>query len=310
MTDPRSSPAERTVVGLCGCGNMGSAIASRLSETQDVVLYDAKPGQAGKVVAEIGRPGVTEAASLEELAGRVRHVVLSLPTAAASAAVVAELSRVLAPGSVIIETSTVTPTDIAAAAELCESRAVELIDAAVLSGVAQMRSGSSMLLIGGEDRAVAVGQPVLDALAQRQVRLGGLGTGMAVKVANNAVSHAVMVVLLEAAAMAQSWGVSAELFSELLLAEDAGLLRPLTHRFRERVLSGDYEGGMPTEAARKDSVLALRMAQEGGVPLFAIQGAHSAYELAVRAGLARQDYAALGQLWEQWTGRRFGAREL
>lgn len=66
---------------------------------------------------------------------------------------------------------------------------------------------------------------------------------------------------------------------------------------------------MPTEAARKDSVLALRMAQEGGVPLFAIQGAHSAYELAVRAGLARQDYAALGRLWEEWTGRKFGSAE-
>ena len=61
---------------------------------------------------------------------------------------------------------------------------------------------------------------------------------------------------------------------------------------------------MPTEAARKDSVLALRLAQEAGVPLFAIHAAHIPYELAVANGLGREDYAALAKLWEQWTGRR------
>jgi 3-hydroxyisobutyrate dehydrogenase-like beta-hydroxyacid dehydrogenase len=62
---------------------------------------------------------------------------------------------------------------------------------------------------------------------------------------------------------------------------------------------------MPTDAARKDSTLALALAQANGVPLFAIQGAHTAYDLAVTAGLGRQDYAALATLWEQWTGTSF-----
>src|SRR6185436_15670711 len=99
------------------------------------------------------------------------------------------------------------------------------------------------------------------------------------------------------ASMADAAGVRPDVFAEMLSAPDAGLLRPLTHRLVERVLAGDYEGGMPMEAARKDSTLALRLAQETGVPLFAIQSAHTVYELALAAGLGREDYAAIAKLW-------------
>ena len=57
---------------------------------------------------------------------------------------------------------------------------------------------------------------------------------------------------------------------------------------------------MPLDAARKDSVLALDMAQRDGIPLFAIQGAHTAYELACAQGKGREDYAVLATLWDRW----------
>jgi 3-hydroxyisobutyrate dehydrogenase-like beta-hydroxyacid dehydrogenase len=66
----------------------------------------------------------------------------------------------------------------------------------------------------------------------------------------------------------------------------------------ERVREGRYDGGMPTEAARKDSALTLEMARSGGVPLFCMQAADSVYELALRAGLGRNDYASIATLWE------------
>lgn len=279
-------------VGLCGRGNMGAAIAERLAGAFELSVYDVDPALA-------------TVASPAELAGHSDAVVLSLPHAAASREVVAELAPALARGAVLIETSTVAPDDVRALAGDCAAAGVHLVDAAILSGVAQMREGTTALLVGGEDAAVAAAAPVLDALTPRQFRLGALGSGMAAKVANNAVSHAVMVVLLEATALADASGVAPEVFAELLAEPDAGLLRPLAHRLRERVLSGDFEGGMPMDAARKDSVLALRLAQEAGVPLFAIQGAHTPYELALAAGLAREDYAALAKLWEAWTGRSF-----
>lgn len=56
------------------------------------------------------------------------------------------------------------------------------------------------------------------------------------------------------------------------------------------------------QAARKDSTLALRLAEHTKIPLFTIQAAHTAYELGMAAGLGRQDYASIATLWEGWTG--------
>jgi 3-hydroxyisobutyrate dehydrogenase len=279
---------------------MGAAIAARLVVGGEVVAFDLDRARLDMVAARVP---VRAGGALADVTHGATAVVLSLPNAAASAAVVEELAPRLAAGAVVVETSTVAPADVRRLGDVCAPNGVHVVDAAILSGVSQMETGASLLLVGGEDDAVGAADPVLDLLAPRRVRFGRLGSGMAAKVANNAVSHAVMVVLLEATATAAAAGVAPEVFAELLQDPDAGLLRPLTHRLRERVFQADYAGGMPTEAARKDSQLALELAQEHGVPLFAIQAAHTPYELAVAAGLGRDDYAALARLWEEWTGR-------
>lgn len=276
-------------VGLFGLGNMGAAVAARLAALGDVIAYDPDPAKEGAETPE----QVAEAGT----------VVLSLPNPAVSKGVVATVAPLMRDGDVIIETSTVNPADVRALHDVAAPYGVRVIDAAILSGVAQMYAGTSKLLVGGADADVAAARPVLDALATRQKHFGPLGSGMAAKVVNNAVAHAVMVVLVEAGSMARASGVSGQDLVDLLIGDDAGLTRPLTHRFAERILHGAYDGGMPTEAARKDSTLALELAQHTGVPLFAIQAAHTVYELGVNDGLGRDDYAAIARLWERWTGR-------
>jgi 3-hydroxyisobutyrate dehydrogenase-like beta-hydroxyacid dehydrogenase len=126
---------------------------------------------------------------------------------------------------------------------------------------------------------------------------------MAAKVINNAVAHAVYVVLAEAVAMAAATDVPVAQLVDLLADPDGGLLRPLTHRIAERFVDGDFEGGMRTDAAYKDSTLALQLAQEHGVPLFATQAAHTVYEIASAGAMADKDYSVLARLWDEWTGR-------
>jgi 3-hydroxyisobutyrate dehydrogenase len=90
-----------------------------------------------------------------------------------------------------------------------------------------------------------------------------------------------------------------------ILKRDEGLMRPLTHRVQERIMPGNYAGGMSVANARKDSALALATAQELGLPLYAILASHTPYEIAAAAGMGNLDYASLATLWEQWTGVRF-----
>jgi len=288
-------------VALAGLGNMGSAVASRLARRFAVLAFDLDPARRADAASRCRIDVVEDLALL----ARASVVVLSLPAPEISATVVRTLLADLRPGSLIVETSTVNPGDMWRLRDLCSPRGVRVVDGAILSGVAQMAAGRSTLLVGGKAEDLDRAEGVFEALAPRVLRFGDVGSGMAAKVINNAVAHAVMVILVEAGAMAAASGVAQEDLANLLADPDAGLLRPLTHRFVERVLRADYEGGMPTEAARKDSTLALALAQTGGVPLFAIQGAHTVYELALADGLGRLDYASIAKLWEGWTKRGF-----
>jgi 3-hydroxyisobutyrate dehydrogenase-like beta-hydroxyacid dehydrogenase len=286
-------------VGLCGLGNMGAAVAGRLAGAGPVLAYDPDLERA-EIAAKIN--GVRVVPALENLA-EADVVVLSLPSPEVSVEVATTLAGCLRPGALLVETSTVTPEDVRRLQRICEKAGIGVVDAAILSGVAQMAAGRATLLTGGDDESLRRADPVLRTLGARSWHFGEAGAGMAAKVVNNGVAHAVMVLLVEAAAMSRAAGVDPRQIADLLADPDAGLSRPLTHRLMERVFHADYEGGMPLEAARKDSHLAMQMAYDDGIPLFVINGAHTVYDIAAAQGLGRQDYASLARLWEQWSGR-------
>lgn len=283
-------------VAVYGLGNMGFPLAKRIADRFPVQVYDLNADMLAKAKAELNADPVSAPGDLSD----TPIVVLCLPSPKISMAVLAQIAPHLPGNAIVVETSTVNPDDIAACEKIVAPFGIRLIDASLLAGVSQMEAGTATLLIGGEDDAIAASKPVLDAIAEKQIVFGPLGTGAAAKVINNAVAHAVMVVVAEAGSMATATGVSIDKLVGLLSDPQMGLHRPLTYRFAHRVVEGDYAGGMPLDAARKDSQLALELAQATGVPIFAIQASHSVYEMASRAGFSREDYAAIAKLWADW----------
>lgn len=289
MTHPKN-------VAVYGLGNMGYLIAHRLAQQFALQVADLDGRRIEQACAELSASPIRDGGDL----ARTDVVVLSLPGPKASLAVLRQIAPHLPAGAVVVETSTVNPEDIQACVAVLEPYGLDLIDASVMAGVSQMEAGDAMLLVGGEPDAIRRCEAVLDAIAPRRINFGGLGAGAAAKVINNAVAHAVMVVVAEAGSMATAAGIDCDKFVQLLSDAKMGLHRPLTYRYAQRVMQDDYEGGMPLDAARKDSVLALALGQALGVPLFAIQASHSVYEMAVAAGHGRDDYAAIVKLWSDW----------
>ena len=282
-------------IGIIGLGNAGSALAAALSGKVPLVGYDNDEGKR-RALADLEMEPVESVAQVGTLAKRV---VLSLPAPDISRAVVTELLAVESPPDLIVETSTITPKVAMALDSLCQAQRVCFVDAAVASGVAAMAAGQATFLVGGRPPDVDIARNVLAPMAKRILHLGPVGAGMGAKVVNNAVMHAVMVVLIEAAALASRLDLSMSTLVDLLQGEE-GLQRPLTHRVCERIMQGQYEGGMSVLNARKDSALALEIAQQLGVPLYAIQASHTPYEIAAASGLENLDYASLAKLWEEW----------
>lgn len=296
MNPSSNNMAQRKVVALYGLGNMGFAIAQQLAKHFSLKVYDPSQGQVRRAIETLGAQFIGDVSELDN----VHAVVMCLPQPSVSRQVVQDVAPALPKTAVIIETSTVNPEDIRDCVVAAQPHAIHVIDASIMAGVAQMEQGQATLALGGEPAAIERVRDVLQAMSIKQINFGASGAGAAAKVINNAVAHAVMVVVAEAGSMATAAGVCTEKLVELLADSKMGLHRPLTYRYAQRVTKGDYEGGMPLDAARKDSVLALALAQKLGVPLFAIQGSHTVYELAACAGYGRQDYAVIAKLWQDW----------
>lgn len=283
-------------VAVYGLGNMGYLIAERIAKHFPTKVSDLDDAQVKRAQDSFGAVAITR----PEDTADTHIVVLSLPSPAVSQLILRQIAPHLPAGAVVLETSTVNPDDMYASKKLLRDYDISIVDASVLAGVSQMQAGTATLLMGGPEEAIARSQSVLDAIAVKQIYFGPTGAGAAAKVINNAVAHAVMVVVAEAGSLATAAGVSCDKLIGLLADKQMGLHRPLTHRYAERIVNGDYAGGMPLDAARKDSVLALELAQSLGVPLFAIQGSHTVYEMAAAAGYGRDDYAAVAKLWADW----------
>lgn len=287
---------QSSTVAIYGLGNMGYPLAERIGRKFSTQVFDLDAAQLQRAKDAFG---ATSIQAPSDLAG-THIVVLCLPNPAISQKVLQQIAPHLPRGAVVLETSTVNPEHVHAAQKLLTAYGIDLVDASIMAGVGQMVAGTASLALGGDPAAIERAQGVLDAIATKQVYFGALGAGAAAKVINNAVAHAVMIVVTEAGAMATAAGVDCSKLIALLSDAQMGLHRPLTHRYAERIVDGNYAGGMPLDAARKDSVLALQLAQTLGVPLFAIQGSHSVYDMAVAAGHGRDDYAAVAKLWSAW----------
>lgn len=287
-------------IGVIGLGNMGSEIACRLSKKYSVYGFDLDEGR----LSEIKKRGVTPKYNLIDLAEEVECLVLSLPNSDISVSVLTEIKDRLKSNSIIVETSTVLPSEINRYEKLFINQKVEIIDAAILGGVENIRNGDAKFLIGGDDSTVKKIDQLFVSLGREYTILGPKGAGMAGKIINNAIAHNVMVMIIEAASLGVKSGIKSENLLEIFNGKTA-YHRPVNHRFQERILEKNYEGGMSTKNATKDSRLALELAQNNNIPLYSIQASHTAYEIAVGEDLGELDYSSLATLWEKWCNIEF-----
>lgn len=291
-------------VGIIGLGNAGLALATPLLRHFDVVGYDRDPQR----VAQAKSIGVRMVDGAPDVSRTCDIILLSLPTPAASLKAADDLAQGTLKGRLVIETSTVGPHDVEALWDVVAPHDATVVDSAIIGGVHKLAEGKTTFLVGASAHDYERAKPVLEAAAEELFYLGEPGSGMRAKLVNNAVAHTTMVMLLEGAALAVKAGVPVDVFYTLMRRE-SGLMRPLTHRFGERIRQQDFDGGMPTANARKDSALALELGRELGVPLFTMQASHSVYEMAHSRNLDRLDYASISKLWEDWVGISFGSEQ-
>ncbi len=298
-----------TSVGFVGVGNMGWPMAANLLKGGfTVAVADARREVAHNFVQQLGGSAPD---TLAQLAAASDVVVTMLPTSGHVATVLADgADHVLAglkPGSIVVDMTSGQPAVTQALAARVAAAGCVLIDAPVSGGVARARTGELAIMVGGPADAIERARPVLAAMGTTITRCGEVGAGQAMKALNNLVSAGGFLIGIEALLIGQKFGLDPGLMTDVINAS-TGMNNSTQKKFRQFVLSRQFDSGFSLELMVKDLSIALELARGGVVPApFAAQCRElwSAASTLLGPG---QDHTAMAKLPEALAGMELKAR--
>ncbi|WP_436348550.1 NAD(P)-dependent oxidoreductase [Natronorubrum sp. FCH18a] len=297
--DSRVTP-EETTVGVIGVGNMGGPIARQIAAVFETVAFDLDDDRLAAVAAD----GVEPVDGPREVGDRADVVLLSLPSIEAVEAVALEEDGVLAglsAGDVLVDSSTIDPDVTDAVASVCDDRRVAFLDAPVSGGSRNAARGALTTMVGGDADTVDRIGPVLECYSDTITRVGGRGTGIAMKLTNNYMLGVNTAAVCEALTMARNAGIDDETFFDVA-SSASGDSYALRRNLEGFVLPGDYEPEGDLSILRKDVTLAEGLGRSLDVPMPIGGATSSIYRLAEDRGLADRDLAALIGLYDTTEG--------
>ena len=268
-------------VGVVGTGIMGAPMARNLAKTGfDVVAYNRTPAKAEALRGD----GVTVVESIAEVGRRASIVITMVPDTPDVLAVVegeGGLIGAMAPGSVLVDMSTISPGETRALASRLAASGVAMLDAPVSGGSWGAQQATLTIMVGGEQETFERCLPVFEAMGKSITLMGPSGMGQTTKLVNQILVAGTASAVAEALVFAAAQGADLLKTIEAVSGGAAGSWQ--LANLGPRMVKGDFAPGFMVKLQQKDLRLILEAAQEQSVPLPVI-------------GLARQYFTALEAL--------------
>lgn len=195
-------------------------------------------------------------------------------------------------GTVVLETSTIAPPTLHRLRPLIEARGAVLLDAPVSGSVSLVEKGQLTVMVGGEAAALERARPVLEALAAKLFHVGGLGAGATMKLAVNALVHAINVALAEALVLAEKAGVARPTAYDVFAA-GAGAAPFVLYKRAAFEHPEETPVAFSLDLAAKDLDLILDLAGRVGARMDQAAANRTTAKAAIAAGLGRRDMSAI-----------------
>jgi 3-hydroxyisobutyrate dehydrogenase len=278
-------------VSILGLGTMGAGMAKNLLAAGfPVTVYNRTRAKAEPLAATGARIAESPAD-----AGRDAEVIISMLSdeAASRAAWAGEqgaLSGARA-GTVLIESSTVTPKWIAELGGMADARGLMLLDAPVTGSRVQADTAQLIFLVGGDAAALESVRPALAAMSKEIVHLGPSGSGARMKLINNFLAGVQVASLAEALAWIERGSLDRELALKVLKSGAPG--SPLLAAISARMVEAKYDVNFLLALMDKDLRYASADAATVGVDLRTASSAEARFSEAMSAGLSEKDMSAV-----------------
>jgi len=252
-------------VGVIGLGTMGSAMAANLVKAGfETTVWNRTPGRDG----DLASAGARVAVSPADVARRSDVVLLSVSDTPDVAAVLFGPDGVadgVHDGLVVVDTSTISPSETRDFAGRLRERGADLVDAPVSGGSEGAKQATLTIFVGGDESAVGRVRPVLDALGKTITHFGPVGSGQAVKAVNQVVIAGVYLAVAEGLVLAIKAGLDPD---KVVAALGGGVAGSWILQNRSgRMIANEYPLGFRISLHLKDLGIALGLAREVGAAL-------------------------------------------
>ena len=197
----------------------------------------------------------------------------------------------LAPGSLVIDCSTISPATARAMADRLGEREVQFIDAPVTGGTEGAKAGRLTVLCGGDISDLERARPVLEVIGGSIHHFGAVGSGQQVKAINQVLVAGSYAAVAEAIALGQHLQLPMPAVVDALRHGAAGSWA-LEHR-SSAMLNDHYPLGFKLALHHKDLSIALEAAQQAGLHLPITQAVQAQEQALMQAGFGDADVSVL-----------------
>ena len=284
-------------VGFIGLGIMGKPMSKNLLKAgYELVVFDFNKD----AVNEVTGCGAVSAASGREGAEQCEVVITMVPNSPhVRAAVLGEngVADGAKPGTVLIDMSSIDPTESKAIGAELAKKGIDMLDAPVSGGEPKAIDGTLSVMVGGKKELFDKYYDMLMVMAGSVVYVGELGSGNVAKLANQIVVAVNIAAVSEALTFAKKAGTDPELVYQAIRGGLAG--STVMDAKAPMMLGRNFKPGFRIELHIKDLNNALNAAHAISSPV-PLTGQLMEIMQGLKAdGYEKEDHASIVKYYEK-----------
>ncbi|MCD8893663.1 NAD-binding protein [Mammaliicoccus sciuri] len=285
-------------IGFVGLGIMGKPMVKNLIKANKEVLVNDLNKEAEKEVEALGAKVV----SIEEMARDAEVMITMLPNGAIVKSVLysgetAVLNQSDINVKMVIDMSSLTPNESLEISKVLEEKDIQYVDAPVSGGEPLAITGELAVMVGCDEGLLEDIKEVLRPVSGSVVRVGHVGSGSVVKLANQIIVNTNIAALSEAVVLAKKFDID---LTEMHEAIKNGLAGSAVMEAKfPKMIEQDYKPGGTLNINLKDLKNVSSTADTAGLTLPVVNQIKEIYKSEVAQGNGLNDHSGIIQYFEK-----------
>ncbi|RJO95771.1 NAD(P)-dependent oxidoreductase [Exiguobacterium sp. RIT452] len=278
-------------LGWIGLGHMGVPMALRLRRAgYSINVYNRTAEKTAPLVTE----GAVKLATPRAVVEQSDIIFIMLADGPAVTAILEQEDGLLSgtlSDKLIVNLSTVSPEQSLEYARHVEQAGGTYLEAPVSGSVGVAEAGQLVLLLGGDEKAIAVCRPYFEVLGKESIHFGAHGNGSSAKLAINLLLALVGEGVAETLLLGEQSGLDKDKLLQLIGA--SGMNTPLFQGKQDMYRQENFPTAFPLRLMAKDLGLITEAATRLTLDLPLAKTAHTHYQQALKDGHGDADMAAI-----------------